>query len=152
MLQEKEWIELALLGLIAAVIILAVAHLGAMEVDFSRKVFSALANGNGGARKLIDWENFQAFGADLGATYRALPDATERANYEQAFIRAFSLNFKKSGGRMVYFKRWRRQKEDARIVVVAADEQRYNKTALFFLCRYPQRKLCALAWQEEGVK
>ena len=117
------------------------------DINFSRRVFAGLIKGRHSVQKLIDWENLQAVGVDVGQTYSALPNGKERADYQRAFVERFSLGFRQVGGDFKSFTNWRLYDNAPEVAIVAAD-YKDNKTILFTLSKYERKKLTAIQWED----
>lgn len=67
-------------------------------IEFTKKTFSELANGNISVDGKIDWENFSSNNLNVGAIYNALPNEIEKRNFRNSFISSFYSSFKLVGG------------------------------------------------------
>lgn len=65
------------------------------DEKFAEYAMSRLIDGWDGASDLIDWQNLQMNGQDIGSQYNAMPNAFEAKNFEFAFIGGFSKEVKK---------------------------------------------------------
>jgi hypothetical protein len=91
------------------------------DIEFAKKVFQLLGDGDETAKSMIDWENLKMMGIDVGAMYRKTSGEAARDKETSEFIRGYSSSFKKSGGSVDNLSNWREQSRDATNTVVAAD-------------------------------
>ena len=82
------------------------------DVAFCRGVFQDLANGRRSVERRIAWEQFHVMGVNVGGTYLQQRTERDRTRYRMLFIRNFSEQFKKNGGRVGEFGPWRLAKEE----------------------------------------
>ncbi len=123
------------------------------DIIFSRRVFAGLVKGRTSVQKMIDWEDFQAVGLDVGEVYSGLPDEKEKADYKNSFIDKFSLGFRQVGGNFKAFVNWRVYDRQGRLCRVAADyKAKENKTLLFTLAQGQSKKLVAIQWEDADEK
>ena len=74
---------------------------------FCRGVFDDLAQGRRSVERKIAWEQFEVLGVDVGGVYSQFASERDRAKYRRLFIKNFSEQFKKNGGRVAAFGPWR---------------------------------------------
>ena len=117
------------------------------EVDFSRWVFTGLVNGSQYIQDEVDWEQLNALGTNVGATYRQLPNAEEQAGFRQSFIARIAQGFRKEKGRAEDFINWRLQERGDGMVVVAADYPAKRKTLLLHVSTIGSKRLTGIQWQ-----
>ncbi len=118
------------------------------DINFCRRVFVGLVEGNHSVHKLIDWANFKAVGVDVGQAYLALPGDKERTGYQKAFIERFSLGFRQAKGTFKSFINWRLYDNRGETVVVAADyKAQDNKTILFTISKDGRKQLAGIQWE-----
>lgn len=137
-------IVLLLLAAAAAVFIMRISQ---SEVGFCREVLKGLAEGKPSVKGRIAWERLRALDVDVGATYQALPNEVERSKYRQAFVLSFSQGFRRQGGSVKAFQRWRVHERRGTQVVVAADYPAKQKTLLMGIPASGPRKLETIQWQ-----
>ena len=116
------------------------------EVGFCRRVFGALTTGSRYIQESIDWEHFQALGADVGAEYQRLPNDEERAKFQESFIVKCAQGFRQEKGRLDDFVNWRLQQRGP-MALVAADYPSKQKTLLFQVSTVGEKQLTAIQWQ-----
>ncbi len=136
-----------------AVIILALLFVsrGESEVDFSRRLLRGLVQGRISMQNLIDWEKFNGFGLDVGATYSLLPDEKERSDYRSRFILACAEGFRKAQGKLGAYTNWRIYDRGENKTIVAADCTVYNNTLLFTIYKNGKRKLASIKWEKTNA-
>lgn len=151
MAEEKNQpiLEYAILFLAIVASLVIFMHLKNQEANLCRSIFSGLASARYRVEKYIDWEGLKALGADVGASYKNLPNEEARTNYKKAFIRSFSNGFKRSGSRLGFFAHGRVYSKDNEKTVIAYDYLRYNKTLLFTLSKSGKRKLISIDWEDK---
>ena len=93
------------------------------DIDYAKKVFELLGDGDESVKSMIDWENLKMMGIDVGAMYRSTSGEDARDKNLSDFIRGYSTSFKRSGGNIANLANWREQSKDATNTVVAADTQ-----------------------------
>ena len=140
-------LEYTILVAVIVVFLLFIFQLKTQEVNFSRSVFSGLANGRLGIGKYIDWEHLQGVGINAGETYSKFTKETERSGYKMAFIKNFSIGFRRSGGDLKSFVNWRIYSKDSSQIIVAADYPNRNKTLLLTFTGAGKKKLTSLQWK-----
>ena len=120
------------------------------DLEFCRDVlFGRLVAGSLSVEKLIDWDNFQGLGKDMGQDYKKMPNDKERQLYRKSFVKAFSAGFREKGGSYRAFTNWRIYSQGEGKVVIAADYPSHKKTLLFQIIKKGnERKLAALEWKE----
>lgn len=142
-------INMAIILSIALAIMLALKWTS-RDVDFSRKVFKGIVNGDVMVEKQIDWPQFQAVGADVGKEYRLFRLEKDRVDYKSKFIQAFSLALRLSGRKFGDFVHWRVSDRQPDMVTVAADYPVKKKTLLFLISADEHnRKLLGLRWSDQ---
>lgn len=117
------------------------------DLDFARTAFKALAHGDTAARNLVDWDNFQAMGQNMGAVYKSLPDDKQRAAFRSSLVTSFSASFKKSGASAETLSNWRVKsagKGATADTVIAADSPNKATLLLTVSKRNGSQKLAAL--------
>lgn len=92
------------------------------DVEYAKKTFQLLADGDETVKGMIDWEHLKMLGIDVGELYTKTSDA-QRDKETSDFIRSYSNSFKQRGGRVENFSNWREQSRDATNTVVVADVQ-----------------------------
>ena len=102
---------------------------GSGDVRLCRRVFAGLVHGDAKVRAAIDWERLKALDVDVGAAYAQLPDAQEKRNYQDAFIRSFAEGFRQGGATLRAFTNWRLGEDGT----VSADYPAKQKTLRFRL-------------------
>ena len=88
---------------------------------FAREAVERLLDGDVSAEGAFDWENLKVPGADVGASYREMPDDENRRDFRKEFIEKFSESFKKSGASASDLKNWREQSKNADRSTIVAD-------------------------------
>lgn len=91
------------------------------DIEFAKKTFQLLGDGDEMAKSMIDWEHLKMMGIDVGAMYTKTSGDAARNKETSEFIRGYSNSFKKSGGNVEALTNWREQSRDATNTVVAAD-------------------------------
>lgn len=94
------------------------------DIEFAKKVFQLLGDGDEMVKSMIDWEHLKMMGVDVGAMYTKTSGDAARDKETSEFIRGYSRSFKGSGGSVDNLANWREQSRDATNTVVAADTQR----------------------------
>ena len=137
------------IGAIAAALVMGgFSLLSDPDIRFCRRALAQLVNMNLSVGRSIDWAHLQALEVNVGATYAALPSRQEQADYEQAFIRNFAGGFRKNGGRLDGFTRWRVASDGT----VSADYPAKQKTLVFHLSGGKGRQLEGLGWSAQMEK
>jgi hypothetical protein len=93
------------------------------DIEYAKKVFQLLADGDESVKAMIDWENLKMMNMDIGAMYRSTSGEDVRDKNLSDFIRGYSTSFKKGGGSIENLSNWREQSRDATNTIVAADGQ-----------------------------
>ena len=94
------------------------------DTEFAKEVFRLLAEGDDRVTAMIDWENLNLLGVDVGAMYKGISDTGEaRPRFIKGFINGYSKSFKSKGGSVENASNWREQSRDAANTIVAADNQ-----------------------------
>ena len=93
------------------------------DVEFAKKVFQLLGDGDEMVKAMIDWERLKMMGIDVGAMYRGTSGDDARDRETTAFIKSYSRSFKSKGGNVETLSNWREQSRDATNTVVASDSQ-----------------------------
>ena len=124
-----------------------VVRLRGSDVDFCRTLLHALATGQPGSARHIDWNHLQALQTNVGQTYAALPSEQERANYRRAFVQYFAEGFQAGGVSVDTFTHWRIHAREAGQVVVAVDNAAGTRTLLMRVTATGAQKLTGLQWQ-----
>lgn len=121
-----------------------------METDlqFTKRIFYGLCNGNRWVEKSIDWENLKAMEIDVGKAYSGIIAEKDRQGYRKMFFYNLSYTFKASGGRTSAFTNWRVESRDANTTVVAVDTPSGKVLLLTLSYKGGKRKLSAIQWQE----
>ncbi len=152
MRQANEEIGIYNYLIIAAAVVLSAAVFWArwqnQDLYFAQGVFTKLTKGDPAAIGDIDWPNFKAIGADVGAEYNRLPNDRERADYQKTFVKNFSRGFQFAGAKINLYKNWRVDYREAKVTAVAVEDTVHRKTALFIITKDPKHKLAGLAWKE----
>jgi hypothetical protein len=91
------------------------------DVEFAKKVFEFLADGDETVKGMLDWEHLKMLGIDVGALYTKTSGDAARDKETSDFIRSYSNSFKQRGGSVGNFSNWREQSRDATNTVVVAD-------------------------------
>lgn len=91
------------------------------DLDFAKTTLGLLANGDTAAEGMLDWENFQSMGMNVGSIYISMSGDTQKAAFRKSFIKSFSTSFKGTGAKVESLANWRVQEEDAGKTIVAAD-------------------------------
>ena len=91
------------------------------DVEFAKKVFQLLAEGDETVKVMIDWENLKMMGFDVGKMYKNTSGEAARDRELTNFIKGYSNSFKKGGVGVEALTNWREQSRDATNTVVAAD-------------------------------
>jgi len=144
---NKPFLEYAILAVVIAGAIFIYLQIVNRDVNLCRYVFNSLLTSKPAAEKYIDWEHLQAVGADIGATYRALPNDQEKTNYRMVFFRTFPKGFEKFHGQPKAFRNWRNLGVKDGKTIVAVDYLAYNKTLLFFLSKLHGTKIVSIQWE-----
>jgi PBP1b-binding outer membrane lipoprotein LpoB len=93
------------------------------DIDYAKKVFQLLADGDEAVKSMIDWEHLKMMNVDVGAMYTKTSGDDARDKNVTDFIKGYSTSFKKTGGSINNLSNWREQSRDATNTVVAADGQ-----------------------------
>ena len=119
--------------LVGAVLLVLVILLvpGKPDVNFARSVFKKLVYGMPAAQDMLDWENLEMMGEDVGVNYRKLPNDSEKSNYRQEFIKNFSMSFKTLKVSANVFTNWRLYGIKEGKVVVEVIDSRSNYPLYF---------------------
>ena len=91
------------------------------DVEYAKKVFQLLADGDDSVKPMIDWEHLKMMGVDVGAMYTSTSGEAARDKETTNFIRGYSNSFKKSGGTVEALTNWREDSRAGANTVVAAD-------------------------------
>jgi hypothetical protein len=92
------------------------------DTEFAKEVFRRLAAGDQEVTAMIDWENLNMLGVDVGAMYRGISaEGSARSKFIQSFLNGYSKSFKEKGGNIENSSNWREQSRDATNTVIAAD-------------------------------
>jgi hypothetical protein len=118
------------------------------DVQLARRIFNGLCSGNRSVQNLIDWENFQAMGVDVGKAYSSIVYEKERSDYRKMFFYNLAYTFKASGGRTKAFINWRIKAQDSRKCIIAADLAVGKVLLLTLSYNNGKRKLTAIEWQQ----
>jgi hypothetical protein len=150
--KENKQILGIVLILLAAIAIFAVFLSGGQDNadELCRDIFRGLVEGNQSMQNYIDWDNLNAFGMDIGATYSSYPNSKVKEGYRREFYRAFSLQFRSIGGTFASYTNWRIYKKSILGTIVAVDCKPQSKTILFTLSGLEKKKLTNIKW--EGKK
>jgi len=144
MKNNQPLLEYSILALVIIACIVFFLHLKNQEINLCQSILGSLSQGKTTVEKFIDWENLNALGVNVGATYTGLANEKEKADYKKAFIQNFAFGFQKSGGKSVLFRHWRIYQRDSGKVIVACDYSGYNKTLLFIISKLGKNKLISL--------
>lgn len=138
-------------GVVLAVVlgVAALMQLRNTEVNFCRKVFDGLIQGNLAIESRIDWDELKAMGVDIGSTYRGYEKELDRAQYRQAFIGSFGRGFRGEGGKLSTYRNWRIAERNDETVTVAVDDDLHGKTLLLTVSAVGPRQLLAIQMQEQ---
>ena len=81
----KRRILIFIIGIISIINLFGCAK---METDlqFSKRVFEGLCNGNQWVQKSIDWEHLKAMGVDVGRAYSGIIAEGDRRDYRKMFF------------------------------------------------------------------
>lgn len=91
------------------------------DVDFARDGVQMMIDGKPDVADMIDWENLQIFGGDVGTQYRAMSSDSARASFRTSFLRGYADSFKSSNANNLVMKNWREQSKNDLSTVVAGD-------------------------------
>jgi len=131
------------LGALAIVVALQLFIQGKAEdkdVKFCRNLFIQLVKGSADVAGFIDWEHFRALESDIGAEYIKLTDSKDKADYRNAFVKAFAVGFNYFNGRANIFTNWRVYSRNDERIIIACEHARYHKTFLFTFSKSGQKK------------
>jgi len=143
----KRRILIFIIGLISIINLFGCAKIET-DLQFSKRVFEGLCNGNRWVEKSIDWEHLKAMGVDVGNTYSGIIAERDRADYRKMFFYNLSYTFKASGGKTSAFTNWRVESRDANNTVVAVDTPSGKALLLTLSYKGGKRKLSAIQWQQ----
>lgn len=138
--------SLVLAGLLAAGL-LVVSRSRQRDAEFGRRAFIKLSDGNQRVQPDIAWEKLVALNADVGETYRHLPDAKERALFRQAFVREFAKGFLQEGGQLHMLRNWRTIERGKEMVLVAADLMDSGQRLALGVSRRGKRRIELIRWE-----
>ena len=138
-------------AIIVALVLCAITYAATRtksEIDSCKSVFNGLIQGKFSVAKSIDWENLKALEGDVGAPYRSFTGEKAKDGFRRAFIKSFSLGFKRGQGRISDFNNWRLYAKDSDKTVIAADCPKYKKILLFAFSKNNPSKLISLEWKD----
>ena len=137
-------ITLLLVGATAVAVALSARR---SEVAVCRETLRGLIDGSQTVGRSINWEQLQAMGVDVGATYRRLANEREQAAYRRAFIAQCAQGFRRARGSADSFRRWRLLTREPGRIIVAADYEAKHKTILVALSDSGTKKVESIQWQ-----
>ena len=119
------------------------------DVQFARRVFNSLCNGNRSVQNSIDWENFKAMNQDVGKAYSSIVNEKDRADYRKMFFYNLAYTFRASGGKTSIFVNWRVLSQDANNLIIGTDSSVNGKTLKITLSfNNGKRKIAGIDWQQ----
>jgi len=120
------------------------------DVNFCRRAFYYLVKGRNSAQAMIDWDNLQATGVDVGGTYSSFSGVNEKKFYRKNFINRFAAGFLQVKGDYKSFVNWRVYEKGSDFVTVAVDYKNTGNTLLFILPRKGKKKVQIIKWKKQG--
>lgn len=147
MKKEENFLGYAVLAFVVISVLVVFAQVKNHDINYCRSIFNGLIKGNYNVQKNIGWEKLTAMRVNVGSTYSSITDDKEKKEYKRYFILNFSQGFKQVGGELKLFTNWRIYDRDMESVTVAADYNKYNKTILFTLSKYPKKRLIRIEWK-----
>ena len=124
--EQFKKIEYIIIISVLMIIPLVLINMGDSDVKFCRSVLNGLIQGRASVSKHIDWENLSIMNLDAGAAYKKLPNDKEKKDYQQAFIKNFSLAFKKLGANINMFVNWKVYGISNNKITVSALDRKHN--------------------------
>lgn len=125
------------------------------DVTFAKKTMEQLIEGRYAVRTRIDWPNLKIGGFDVGSRYSSIKKEEDKNSYERSFIKGFSENYSRQGGKLSSFFGWRPSEykfENVNYKVVAAYFYDKSTTFLFFLSEEKgQRKLIEILFVRQNI-
>lgn len=118
------------------------------DVGFCSSTFLGLIRGSQGIQERISWEEFQAMGVNIGATYRTLSSDNEKRDYRKAFISRCQKGFSLAGGNVKNFVDWRLYEETNKNFVVAGKYKRTNKLIFITARRGARTQVIGINWDK----
>ena len=151
--QPAAGIGYVVMSLVTIGLVVFIVRMSHHEVEFCRRVFAGLVNGDSRVCRLVDWDRFKALETDVGAVYRQLPNDTEKSQYQRTFVEHFSKSFRDTGGQFKSFANWRREDTLDGQVVVAADYPSKHSTLLFRVpASWWKKRLFAIQWKQSAER
>jgi hypothetical protein len=91
------------------------------DVEFAKRVFSLLAEGDEAVLVMVDWAHLKMIGVDVGRMYLNISGDSARDKFLKGFISGYSKSFKERGGSVDNVSNWRELSRDASNTIVTAD-------------------------------
>ena len=114
------------------------------DVEFAKSAIGLLAKGDLSVEEMIDWNNFQAMGFNVGTSYSAMPNDTAKASFRKSFISSFSASFQKTGATAESLSNWRVLSQDSSKTIVVADTIKKTTFSFTVVKRDGKQKISAM--------
>jgi hypothetical protein len=155
MAQQNNGIKYLIAGiaLIAAIFFFLSSREQQSGLAHYQKVFRMLVDGQAGAAEFVDWDNFSAFGINIGTTYAGFTRDVDKQAYVKSFVRQLSRVCHDIGGGYEKFGDWRLLRQDASAADVSCEYREKSKLLFLKYVFIDQKwKLRDLRWADDEQK